>query len=301
MAKGSLEGLGELKLKELEVFQAAARAQSIREVARRMKSTPGQISKIIKNIERKVQARLFLRSSSGVVLSESGTQMLGNCEAILANAYQMESIHRKDNKRVLGIGSTPFLVTYLVATRIVELFESRPEYNLRFHDFAPDQMVNSGLRGAFEIAVHFGKVDWPATWISKRVGVIEWKLCARAGHPLKKNPSREEVLRYPFVFPTYWTSEGLQKGNDNFEIPISQRILGYETSTADAAVPIILGTNQLGFLPGPLVQPLVASKVLKTIQMKGAKKITRDLYVSAKTDVIKASVYEAICTKLAEA
>ncbi len=294
MSLSRLDHLGSLKLKELEIFYMAAKTKSIREVARRLGTTPGQVSKAIKMVERKMQTTLFKRSNSGIVLSETGAQLVLFSEGILESAYKMESLHRKDEKKTLAIAATSFLINHLVAASAVQMFEGQEDYTLRFLDLPPDQMVTSGLRGAFEVAFHFGKLDWPQTWHSQKVGAVEWVLCMRAKHPLKKDALRADVLKYPFILPTYWSNEGLAKGNDFFEVPVTKRIQGYETSTADAAIPILLQTNHVACLPSLLVRSLVQEGALKIVRMKDSKPTERELFVSVKSDALKASVFEAL-------
>lgn len=294
MALIQLDHMGNLKLKEIEIFYLAAKTKSIREVARRLNSTPGQISKTIRGIEKKMGAPLFKRSPSGIVLSENGAEMIGFSEAILDSAYQMETRRKKDDKKTLAVAATPFLLNYLVSFVTADAFSQTPRFSLRLMDLTPDQIIPLGLKGAFEVVFHFGKLDWPQTWQQERVGTMEWVLCAHAKHPALKKPTREEILKYPFVHPTYWTNEGLAKGNDFFEIPFSKRVLGYETSTADAALPLIASTNQLGCMPRILVQRWVDAGLVKILKVSGVKSTLRDLYISVKSDALTANLFESL-------
>lgn len=289
-----LNQLGHLKLREIEIFYLAAKTKSIREVARRLSSTPGQISKTVKSIEKKMQTPLFKRSNMGIVLTETGSQLILFSENILDSAYQMESSHRRDAKKTLAVASTPFLINHLISYAAAHAFENNPKFSLRLMDITPDQIINLGLRGAFEVAFHFNKLDWPQTWHQQKIGVVEWVLCARVAHPLKKTATRNEVLQYPFIQPTYWTVEGLVKGNDFFDIPISKRIQGYETSTADAAIPLLFKTNQLACLPMTLIRPQLEKKTLKIIRVPEIKSAVRDLYISAKADSLTSILFETL-------
>ncbi len=296
MALKRLDHIGSLKLKEIEIFYLAAKTKSIREVARRLNSTPGQISKSIKNIEKKMQTSLFKRSNSGVVLSETGSQLVLHSESILDSAYQIEDNHRSDDKKTLAVAATPFLINHLVSQAAAKAFASNSKFSLRLMDLTPDQIVILGLRGAFEVAFHFGKLAWPQTWYQQKIGSVDWVLCASTQHPIKKNSTRAEILRYPYIQPTYWTDEGLIKGNDFFEIPIAKRIAGYETSTADAAIPLVMRTNHIACLPLLLIRPFLDDGSLKLIKVPELKGTRRDLYISAKADVVSSSLLENLKT-----
>lgn len=290
-----LDRLGRLKLSELEIFYFTAKAKSIREVARRLTTSPGQISKTVKGLERKIRAPLFVRSASGTVLSETGTRLLEHAEAILDNAYQMESSHLGGNgeeRQTLGVAATSFLITHLVAPTLSAEFTGK--YQMRMHDFAPDTMISAALRGAFDLAFHFGKMDWPRTWESEKLGAVKWALYVRQEHPLKPSPRIADVLKFPFVVPTYWTSEGLVRGNDFYEITLSERELGTETSTAEAAVPVLLRTDQVAFLPSLLVRDHISSGRLRAVRPRDGRRIEKELFVTVKTQTMPAKLFTMV-------
>ena len=298
MSLPALEHLGNLKLKELEVFYLAAKTKSIREVARRMKTTPGQISKLIRSVERKMETALFKRSNFGIVLSETGSELVLLAEEILESAYKMGSLQRRQATKTVGVAATSFLINHLIAAAVVKDSASAIATTYRFLDLAPDQMISAGMRGGFEIAFHLGRLDWPQTWLSQKLGKIEWVLCVRASHPIKKQVFKADLLKYQFIAPTYWTPEGLTKGNDFFSIPMAKRKPGHETSTADAAIPILLQTEQIAFLPSLLVASQVANGLLRILRPKDIDPVFRELFISVKTDAVKASVFESIKTNV---
>src|SRR4051812_41162751 len=85
-----LEQVGAIRLKDLQVFTEVSRAKSIREAGRRLNLTSGQVSKAVQLLEARVGIRLFQRSTSGVLLSDAGAELLRVCEEILASGQKME-------------------------------------------------------------------------------------------------------------------------------------------------------------------------------------------------------------------
>jgi DNA-binding transcriptional LysR family regulator len=150
------------------------------------------------------------------------------------------------------------------------------------------------------MAVHFGVISWPSSWISKKVGKSKSILVARANHPLPKRPSVKQIVEYPFVAPAYWTTEGLKRGNDEFPIPFSKRKVGFETATADAAVPILLNSDHIAFLPELLVQPFEKQNKLRQLRTPELSVVERDIYLSIKTDVITEQFFKQLCESMAE-
>lgn len=298
-----LTDLGPVRLRELEIFLEVARALSIREAARRAQLTPGQVSKSIGMLERRLSVKLFRRSTTGVLLSNQGRDLKAIVEDLISQGERIETLisekSKKERSPTLAIAGTSFMNTHLIAPSICANSESWSEYRFRFLDVAPDQLVPIGLRGGFELAVHAGQPGWPKTWSSKSLGKMHWVLCARMDHPLQKRAKLKEILEYPFVTPTYWTQEGLIKGNDQFPVPISKRRPGFETSTADAAIPILLRTDQLAFLPEVLARSALNAKLIKKIQYDEIKNVEKEILITAKSDSVSARAFERLQQQLA--
>lgn len=299
-----LGDIAAVRLKDLEVFEEVARVRSIREAARRIGSTSGQVSKTIQNLERLVGTKLFRRSVSGVLLTSQGSELHVVVQELLASGERIESLlsgkSKTDFARVLAIAGTAFLNTHFTTPIVCRFAGLWPPTTFRFLDLAPDQIVAVGLRGGFDLAVHFGNLSWPNTWTSKRVGKSHWVLCGRVGHPISKRPSLKQILEYPFVVPTYWTPEGLVRGNDQFPVPISKRKTGYETATADAAVPILLETDQIAYLPDLLARPFFQSGALRELKTDEVSPVEKELLLSAKADVVPAAIFDRLSQKMSE-
>ncbi len=304
---GTIHMLGEIasiRLRDLEVFEEVARARSIREAARRINTSSGQVSKSIQNLERLIGAKLFKRSASGVLLTSQGAELQTIVQDILSGGEKLESLvsgHKKNKfTKVIAIAGTSFLNTHFTTSISCKLANEGSPVIFRFLDLAPDQFVAVGLRGGFDISVHFGALSWPRTWTTKSLGKSRWTLCARANHPLPKRAKLKQILEYPFVVPTYWTADGLVRGNDQFPMPISKRKTGYETATADAAVPILLETNQIAFLPDLLASPFIKSQQLRELRMVELPSVEKELFLSAKSDVVPDAIFKGLLQRMSD-
>lgn len=300
-----LSEIGHLRLRDLEVFVEVARAKSIRQVARRLRTTSGQISKIVQNLEKRLGSKLFRRSTSGVLLTSQGVEVLELAKELLESGEKIEGVlsHAggKRSSKILAIAGTSFLNTHFCAPLTCLTAESFPHLRFRFLDLAPDQIDIVGLRNGFEIAVHYGAISWPKTWISKRLGKSKWLLCCGSHHSLIKRPTLKQILDYPFVIPTYWTNERLVQGNDQFPIPISKRKIGFETATADSAVAILIATEQIAFLPSLLVNPFIARGELREIRCAEIPLVENEVYLSVKSDVVPDAVFQALSVQMSRA
>jgi DNA-binding transcriptional LysR family regulator len=256
MAKTS--GISQLSLHEFEVFQEIAKTQSIRETARRFKCEPGQISRLMKRLEQKIGARLIERTPTGVTLTQHGSIAVKTTKAVLREASELSALSREAEKsRAYGIGSTSFLCARLLGALVGRHASTDPALRLRLIDVAPDQIISNALKGAFDLAVHVGALDWPRSWQTRPLGEIKWQLFARTGAKVPKKCTFDSIRHLPYIVPVYWTNEGLLEGNDQCPVKMRDREQGVATATAETALAVLKTSDQLAFLPEILAREAV--------------------------------------------
>ena len=297
--------LRELRLKDLEVFTVAARMGSFRLAAREFQLEPSQVSRTVRAIEKKIGESLFHRAASGVSLTPSGQRVL---EVVLTLLNQSRFLRGKKNKvpeamAFHGLASANYLVQNLLPECIADLGRAKSELNFRVLELFPDQMLFPAMRGAFEIALHAGAIEWPHSWLSEEVGSIEWGFYARPEHPLfkmKKPKDRpeflvEELLEFPFILPFDFSGEaGFRFRDDRSPIPLNLRRSGSELQRADVAVEILARTDQLAHLPSIVTYRLVSERKLRKIRLAGVAPVHVPLFLSVLAATVSAKVLESL-------
>jgi DNA-binding transcriptional LysR family regulator len=283
----------DIKLAEIELFLSLLKLKSIREVARQKNMQPGQVSKWISSLERKVGAPLINRASTGVTPTARALELLPVFEDMHVLLEKLSGKTQEDSK-IFSIASSSFFSTHLVPEILKEIKNTK----FRLIDLPPTSFVTAGLRGSFQYCLHSQKLDWPQTWSTKETGKLRWNLYCRKNHPLTQNSGMKNILKYPFIIPIYWTPDGTQFGNDQCPIPMSKRIKGHETATAASAAQIANVTDQLAFLP-----EVVASR--SDLQLEKVKvpwkQVETPVYLSVKNSVVKQNDFEKlikICTRI---
>ncbi|HEY1068446.1 MAG TPA: LysR family transcriptional regulator [Pirellulales bacterium] len=294
--------IDDLKLKEIRLLLDVAQIRSVREVARQQKTQPGQISKIIAGIEHKLGLRLFERSATGVRPTATAMALIPLFEEMQRFEQRLsETLVPENRKEMLTFASTTFFTNRFLPEVLARAAQPSNPVNFRLLDLAPTQFVPVALRGGFQICLHMKPLDWPQTWTSTQIGVLRWHVYARTDHPLPRRVSLSEILKYPFIQPIYWADDGIRYGADPFPKPISERIRGYETSTADAAAELLRRTDQLACLPEVLVRPLVRSGALRAIEWKKTVLSEEPVYLAVKSGSIKQSQFtrlREVCSTL---
>lgn len=285
----------DIKMKEILMFVELARTQNMRELSRKTGVGPGQISKLIKSLEHKTQMKLIERSPKGVRLAPEAKDSLSHFEKIYQQHLQFQQASVPEtNSQVLNFAATSFLSTHVIPSVISQLNFDQEQFRFRVFELSPDEFTTVGLRSGFDFAIHVDTLNWPKTWYSEKMGNVRWGLYAKADHSLDGTVNQTEVLRFPFVYPAYWSGNGIQLGEDGCPVPYSKRIKGHETATAQAALQILAQTQQLAFLPDLLASSYIDLGLIKPLSVKGWKEVSKPLYFSVKNDLVKKSLFDRL-------
>lgn len=293
--------VSQISIRELEVFLEVVRTKSIRETARRSHVEPGQVSRLIKRLEEKIGVRLMERNASGISLTQHGTAAVQSAEAILRESSELSVMSRGSEyakQKILGFASASFLCARMLAPIVGKLADNDEAPHLRLIDVAPDQMISLGLKGAFDLALHVGQLDWPRSWHQEEVGQISWHLYASQRSAVPTKYSVSTIKKCSFIYPIYWTNEGLIEGSDQCPLPLSQRNLGIATSTAETALAVLKHSNQLAFLPDILAKSSVDSREIFQISVREWKPVVKKLFLTVRTDVVPNKFFKNLCADI---
>lgn len=294
------EGLRSLSLFELQLFVEIADLASLRATARLLGMTPSHASKVLARVEAKTGFRLFNRSAAGVTLTREGVSLKDAARDVLKAAEALDPTRPGEatGGLLLGIGSVSFLTHELLAPNLADLAALEDRLRLRLLDLSPDQVLISGIRGMFELAVHVNRLEWPSSWTTTSLGETDWVLVGRSGHPLGRRATPEDATRYPFIVPTYLKGDAFAVGNDFCPIPWHRRIKGHEASTALIAAAIVKHTDQLAFIPRLVVRTLLADGALAEIAVKGFQDFSLPVFLAAKADAVPARLHRRMAAVL---
>ncbi len=284
-----------LRLKEISLFLDLIRVRSMRELSRQSGLPPGQISKIIRTMERRIGRPLIHRSVNGISLTAYGTEVLPFLESIRNNQLRIASqMGASSEGSPFTIATTSFFSSRFLPDVLGSLEGAQEFGQVQILDLPPSQFLPVALRNGFSVCVHLEDLEWPKTWVSVQVGIVRWSLYARMNHPIFKKPTLKEALKYRFVYPIYWTAEGIRRGNDYFPIPIQRRRRGTETATAIGAAQIVAQSDQLGFLPNLVAQSVAGEISLVDVPVRGLKAVDQKVFLTVKADLVKQKAFDRL-------
>lgn len=294
---------------ELEVFLELSIRRSQRGVSRSLGLTPSHVSKILNRLESKLEKELFKSSQSGIILTRNGLTFVDYAKKMITTMaeFQNKQNHLGEvvhEKPVVTIATASFLSRYIVAPQMLLIQKLLKDYRIRLVEMSPDVLVESALKGAFDIALNVGKLEWTKSWSSKKIGNLSWGLYAGSKHPLaiadNTHLGAEEIRHQPFIVPTYWNLNEYAIGNDLYPISWQKRVKGHEASTAETAIHLVANSDHLGFVPRVVASSLLEEGRVSELQIAETKEVQRPIYLNVNIDNIKGPFRDSLAQILAK-
>ena len=164
-------------LSGLAVFAEVAKAGSFIGASERIGLTPSAISKAIGRFEKRLDTRLFHRTTRSVSLTEAGRELLRRSEAILLAVEEAESYVKKlslDPRGILRIACSDAFAVHV----IVPLLKS---FRRRYPDIQVMLLQGDGpidlMREKVDLAIRFEKPNL-TSFVAKRLVADPWVVCA---------------------------------------------------------------------------------------------------------------------------
>jgi len=115
----------------LRAFSVAARQLSFKGAAEILFVTPSAISHRIRDLEKHLGQRVFVRKTRAVELTDAGRALLEEVEPLLAGLdAAVDRAAKRGRRRVLRVAAPPFLTTHLVIPRLRSFYGMQPRVDL---------------------------------------------------------------------------------------------------------------------------------------------------------------------------
>jgi LysR family glycine cleavage system transcriptional activator len=188
-----------LPFSALRVFESAARHLSFKRAAEELFITPAAVSQQIKTLEHQLGIKLFNRHSRGLSLTEEAKVGL----PMLIEGFEklVDSVHRirgANEDATLTVWMAPSFAAKWLIPRLHRFYEACPGIDLNIT--ASRNLIDSNTskktipaenfkRDNVDIAIRFGKGDYPGCRVDKLFSVNAIPLCSprllKGKHPLR--------------------------------------------------------------------------------------------------------------------
>jgi len=199
-----------LPFSALRVFESAARHLSFKRAAEELFITPAAVSQQIKSLEQLLGVKLFIRHNRGLSLTEHAKR--GLPELIQGFEHLIDSVRlmrEEDENSQLTVWMAPSFAAKWFVPRLHRFSEAHADIDLNIS--ASQNLVDSTAvkktipaenfrRDGVDVAIRFGKGDYPGCRVDKLFSVSAIPLCSPAlmqgEHPLR---SPEDLRFYTLL------------------------------------------------------------------------------------------------------
>ncbi len=188
-----------LPFSALRVFESAARHLSFKRAAEELFITPAAVSQQIKTLEHQLGVKLFNRHSRGLSLTDEARAGLPGLSAGFEQLIEaVEQIRGAGGSASLTVWMAPSFAAKWLVPRLDRFYAAHPEIDLTVtasRNLIDTRTSSSGIpaenfkRDSVDVAIRFGKGDYPGCRVDKLFSVTAIPLCSprllEGEHPLR--------------------------------------------------------------------------------------------------------------------
>lgn len=160
----------------MRIFVKVAETESFAETARHMNMSAPAVTRTVASLEDLIGARLFVRTTRSVKLTEAGSRYLGDCRRILADIAEAEATaggaHATPTGTLAITASALFGQMYVLPI-VIGYLNAYPE--VRARTLFVDRPINM-IEEAVDVAVRIGHLP-DSSLTAVRVGAVRHVIC----------------------------------------------------------------------------------------------------------------------------
>ena len=195
-----------LTLRQLKYFVATAELGQISQAAIQLTISQSAVTSAIKELEDSLGTQLFLRTPSGVTLTDTGRRFLNHAYTILSSVDEAMRIPNLEStlSGTLAIAASYTVLGYFLPHHVLRLNTLYPRLTIHLHELNRESIEEGLIAGRYDMAVLLtSNVSNPALVLEPVIHSVR-RLWVGAHHPLLRHESVTfaEVAREPFVMLT---------------------------------------------------------------------------------------------------
>jgi LysR family glycine cleavage system transcriptional activator len=170
-------------LHTLEAFEAAAELLSFKAAGERLHRTPSAVSHQLKALETHLGVALFRRFNRGLELTAAGRAYRASVQdalAALRDGGAAVAVRRTRRRLAISMGS--FIAAEVIVPRLGEFSARYPDIDLVIDT---DLRIKDLARDNFDLALRFGRGDWPGATALPLMQLTVQPVCAPALAPAR--------------------------------------------------------------------------------------------------------------------
>jgi len=201
-------------IKDIEYISAISNAGGIQKAAKTIGLSQPGLTKRVKNLEDKLQLRLFDRLAKGVRLTQAGEMFLEQGQRLLAHRNDFQDFlndYKQGRGGLISVGVKPGLENAFFRRSIVQFTQDYPEINLEISIDATPVLTEQIINGNLDFAMGaLGYADQQGVELVLSSDLefepffnIPFEIFVRKDHPVLDKPNDPMALfDYPIICPT---------------------------------------------------------------------------------------------------
>jgi LysR family transcriptional regulator, transcriptional activator of the cysJI operon len=271
-------------LDQLRIFVRVARLMNVRKAAAELKMSQPSVSRHLKALEGQVGAKLFLKTTTGIQLTEPGRRCLSQAEGILRQVQLLrdEVSARNGQPKRLTVGATYSASALLMPAAITDFKRNHPQVEVQLSTANRRRIEEMVLASQLEIAVVTGSGVTSTELIAERFQQQTLVFFALKNHPIAKRGvlPLEKLEEFPLVIRENYDGRGTveqllkQLRGRGLRLDIALRC-----DSPDAVKAAVQKKLGLGVVYRDVILPEVKEGKFKIIQFRGINFVGRSFII----------------------
>nr|MBF0681744.1 LysR family transcriptional regulator [Pseudomonas sp.] len=177
------------KISDIRLFVTVVEAGNFSTAARQQQISPSTASKTIERLERRLNARLFQRTTRSLGLTPEGRIFYAKCLSLLDAVEDAENATRPDVDITgrLRVQCAPAFGRYLLTPLIPEFLQRQPALHL---ELLLGLNPISPTEPNFDLMIQAGELS-DSSLVAHRIVTVEWVICAAPSYLERHGTPRE--------------------------------------------------------------------------------------------------------------
>lgn len=253
-----------------KTFVAVVENESVSKASECIYLTQSAISQQIKSLENSLGVELFIRTPSGMLLTQYGKIYYQYAQQMISLSKQMKiSINAiKEKNRTLYIFSTPVMHSYALPCTLFHLKKYCPSYELKIETM-PSQLIEENiLKGNGDIGIIVGK-PLNSNLMSKMIMTDNIVLVSDYNMDIPDIIDCEDLTRYPIILPSFRCRSRTVINHylDKIKVDIANLQILYDLDSTESMKTSVMKGYSLAFMPYIGIKKELYNKQLKIIQL----------------------------------
>ncbi|MDI6836722.1 MAG: LysR family transcriptional regulator [Rhizobiaceae bacterium] len=232
-----------MELRQLHYFVTAAKVEHFTVAARQLNIVQSALSSAIKALEEELDAKLFVRSTRQVRLTQAGRTLLEKAQIVLDAAQEArDSVQAVQDARrgKIGIGTVQGLSPFLDLPALLAEFHRRhPEVEVRLCQGGLAHLIDKLRNGLIDLAF-LPVVDTPPDIVTRMIACEDLVVVCAPGHPLARLNSIALADLVGHAFVDFEPDRGTRRLiDDAFSARRLERRTAFEVSDLDSLMELV--------------------------------------------------------------